>query len=210
MSKLFLLIVEDEAIVAEDLAIKVRQLGYEVAGITATGEKAVELARQMRPALVLMDVFLAGAMDGITAAQQIYHECNLPRLFLTAHSDESTVMRAQQAGALGYILKPFCERDLRVQIEMALYKHDVERQLRESEDKLRKFNIALQREVAERKLAEEALQTLNEALEKRVEERTRELQESQKQVLHAEKLSAIGQLSASIAHEVNNPCRVFF
>ena len=71
MSNPSILIVEDEAIVAEDLASKVRQLGYDVAGITATGEEAIELARQQRPSLVLMDIRLAGAMDGIEAAQGI-------------------------------------------------------------------------------------------------------------------------------------------
>ena len=137
MSNISILIVEDEAIVAEDLAGKVRQLGYDVAGLTATGEEAVELARRQRPALVLMDIRLAGAMDGIAAAREINHECGLPVLFLTAHSDTGTIERARQAEAFGYILKPFDERDLRIQIEMALYKHTAERQLRESEERLR-------------------------------------------------------------------------
>ena len=131
MTKPSILIVEDEAIVAEDLAGKIQQLGYAVAGITDTGEEAVELAsHQQRPALVLMDIRLAGAMDGITTAQQIIRECHLPVLFLTAHSDPETVALARQTGALGYILKPFDERDLRIQIEMALYKHAMESQLR--------------------------------------------------------------------------------
>ena len=80
-----------------------------------------------------MDIHLAGAMDGIKAAQQIYQKCKLPVLFLTAHSDVGTVERAQQANAFGYILKPFGERDLRIQIEMALYRHEAERRLSESE-----------------------------------------------------------------------------
>lgn len=136
MSNLSILIVEDEAIVAADLANKVRQLGYDVIGMITTGEEAVEIARQQRPSLVLMDIRLAGVMDGITAAQIIHHECNLPILFLTANSDADTVKFAQQAGALGYVLKPFDDRDLRVQIEMVLYKHAAERQLRESDERL--------------------------------------------------------------------------
>jgi PAS domain S-box-containing protein len=136
MSNLSILIVEDEAIVAEDLAGKVRQLGYDVAGITATGEEAIELARRHKPTLVLMDIRLAGEMDGITAAQEIHRGCNLPVLFLTANSDMSTVNRALQAEAFGYILKPFDERDLQIQIQMALYKHAAERRLRESEERL--------------------------------------------------------------------------
>lgn len=74
MNTISVLIVEDESIVAYDLANKVRQLGYEVAATTATGEEAIELARQNRPTLVLMDIQLRGAMDGITAAQQIHSE----------------------------------------------------------------------------------------------------------------------------------------
>jgi signal transduction histidine kinase/AmiR/NasT family two-component response regulator len=144
MSKRSILIVEDEAIVAEDLASKVRQLGHEVAGITATGEEAIELARRLRPTLVLMDIRLAGAMDGIAAAQVIYHECKVPVLFLTAHSDTGTVELAKKAGALGYILKPFGERDLRIQIEMAFFKHDAEQRLLESQERLAGINEILQ------------------------------------------------------------------
>ncbi|MEI6655669.1 MAG: PAS domain S-box protein [Verrucomicrobiota bacterium] len=137
MSSLSILIVEDEAIVAEDLARKIRQLGYAVAGMCATGEEAVELTRQQRPALVLMDIHLAGRMDGVAAAELIHRECHLPVLFLTAHSDAGTVERARKAEAFGYILKPFDERDLHIQIEMALYKHAAELRLRESAARFR-------------------------------------------------------------------------
>ena len=109
-----------------------------------TGEEAVLLARQLRPALVLMDIRLAGAMDGIEAAQAIHGECRLPVLFLTAHSDTDTVKRARQAEAFGYILKPFDERDLRIQIEMVLYKHAAEQRLRESKEHLTGINQILQ------------------------------------------------------------------
>jgi len=121
MTKLSILIVEDETIVAEDLASVVRHLGHDVAAITATGEEAIELVRSLSPALVLMDIRLAGAMDGIAAAQQIHRECKVPVLFLTAHSEPDMIERAQQASAIGYILKPYDERDIRIQIEMALY-----------------------------------------------------------------------------------------
>jgi AmiR/NasT family two-component response regulator len=144
MTKPSILIVEDEAIVAKDLAVKIQQLGYHVAGITATGAEAIELARQQRPELVLMDIRLTGTMDGIAAAQVIHSECNLSVLFLTAHSDADTTERAQQAGAVGYILKPFDERDLRIQIEMAFYKHAAEQRLRQRDDRLTAINQILQ------------------------------------------------------------------
>ncbi|MEI6674963.1 MAG: PAS domain S-box protein [Verrucomicrobiota bacterium] len=137
MSSLSILIVEDEAIVAEDLARKIRQFGYEVAGMCATGEEAVELACQQRPALVLMDIYLVGRMDGVAAAEVIHRECQLPVLFLTAHADAGTIERARKAEAFGYVLKPFDERDLRIQIEMALYKHAAELRLRESAARFR-------------------------------------------------------------------------
>ncbi len=212
MNDISILIVEDEAIVAEDLANKIRKLGYSVAGIAASGEEAIELACEKRPALVLMDIRLAGEMDGIVAAQQIHRDCNLPTLFLSANSDMATVKRALLEGSFGYILKPFDDRDLEIQIEMALYKHTTQQRLRESEDNLRKYSLELQHEIAERKQVEEALRKsekqlliLNNELELRVEQRTHELQETQSKYLHAEKLSAIGRLSASIAHEFNNP-----
>lgn len=137
MNDTSILIVEDEGIVAEDLACKVRQLGYEVAGTTGTGEEAIRLAREEQPDLVLMDIRLAGAMDGIEAAQHILKERKLPILYLTAHSDSTTAERAQRADASGYILKPFDDRDLRIQIEMALHKYRADKQLRESETRYR-------------------------------------------------------------------------
>jgi len=137
-----ILIVEDEAIVSADIANKLRKLGYEVAGSTGTGEEAVEIARRQRPSLVLMDIRLAGAMDGIATAEAIRRECQVPVVFLTAHSDKATIQRANHAEAFGYILKPFDDRELHTQIEMALYKHAVERRLRESQARLATFAAA--------------------------------------------------------------------
>lgn len=126
MSNISILIVEDEAIIAYDIASKVQRLGYDVVGTTSTGEEAIELARRHRPTLVLMDIRLAGAMDGIEAAQQIHRECNLPILFLTATAELGTDKRAQQAGAVGCIMKPFDKRDISIQIEKALNKATAE------------------------------------------------------------------------------------
>jgi len=152
MSKPAILIVEDEAIVAEDLSGIVQHLGYDVAGTIASGEEAVAFVRQRRPALVLMDIRLAGKMDGIAAAMEIHRECDLPVVFLTAHADESTVSRAQQAEAFGYILKPFDVRDLRIQIEMAIFKHAAGQRLRASEAALReseeRFHSMFERHLA--------------------------------------------------------------
>ncbi|MHC1742913.1 MAG: response regulator [Syntrophobacteraceae bacterium] len=131
MSKVTVLIVEDEAIVAADLSGKLRQLGYEVSGIAAEGEEAVALARQSRPDLVLMDIRLGGAMDGIEAAEAIQSLHDVPVVYLTSHADPDTVDRAKVTGPLRYILKPFDERDLATQIELALSRHRADHQIRE-------------------------------------------------------------------------------
>ena len=115
-----ILIVEDESIVAADLAGKLRRLGYEVAGTAAGGEEAVALVCRLSPQLVLMDISLQGPMDGVEAADAIRRQCNVPVIYLTAHSDPATLARAKLTGPLGYILKPFDERDLAAQIELAL------------------------------------------------------------------------------------------
>ncbi|MGD9973289.1 MAG: sigma 54-interacting transcriptional regulator [Desulfatirhabdiaceae bacterium] len=137
MSTPAILIVEDEAIVSEDIANKLRKIGYEIAGTTDTGEEAIEIACRQHPSLVLMDVRLAGAMDGIAAADAIRRMCQIPVVFLTAHSDSATIHRAKQAEVFGYILKPFDDRELCTQIEMALYKHLAELRLRQSEERFR-------------------------------------------------------------------------
>ena len=118
-----ILIVEDEAIVAEDLAGRLRRLGYAVAGTTDLGEEALRLTQELRPSLVLMDIHLAGTMDGVAAAARIRQECGVPVIYLTASSDRATIDRAKVSGPFGFILKPFEDRELESHIEMALSKH---------------------------------------------------------------------------------------
>ena len=130
-----ILIVEDEAIVAADLAGKLTRLGYTVSGRCRRGEEALAQVREQCPALVLMDIHLAGAMDGVVAADGIRRECDVPVIYLTAHADHATLERAKLTEPFGYILKPFEERDLASHIEMALYKHQAEQKLRESEQR---------------------------------------------------------------------------
>jgi DNA-binding NtrC family response regulator len=143
MNKPTILIVEDEAIVAEDLSGKIRNLGYEVVGITDNGEEAMALAAERRPDLVLMDIRLKGHMDGISTAARIVRDAKVPVIYLTAHSDRVTLQRAKLTGPFGYILKPFEDRELNTQIEIALYKHKLECELRESHDELARFNSVL-------------------------------------------------------------------
>ncbi|MHB0958135.1 MAG: PAS domain-containing protein [Pirellulaceae bacterium] len=137
MSKATILVVEDEAIVAADLSGKLTRLGYEVVGTAGRGDEAVELTCRLHPQLVLMDISLDGPLDGITAAEAIHSQHDVPVVYLTAHSDSATLARAKRAGTFGYILKPFDERELSTQIELALYKHQAEEQLREHREWLR-------------------------------------------------------------------------
>ncbi len=126
MSELKILVVEDEAIIAEDIAYHLEKMGYAVVDIVATGEEAIEVATTTHPDLVLMDIMLQGEMDGIEAAQQIRTELSIPVVYLTANADESTLQRAKVTGPFGYAIKPFKEKELRATIEIALSRHQAE------------------------------------------------------------------------------------
>jgi len=126
------LIVEDELIVMRDIAQQLTALGYAAVGNATTGEQAVSQASALKPDLVLMDIQLAGAMDGVTAAQIIRDQLALPVVFLTAYSADDVLARAKLTEPFGYILKPFYERELGTVLAMALYKHQAEARLRTS------------------------------------------------------------------------------
>jgi PAS domain S-box-containing protein len=128
-----ILIVEDEAIIALDLRLQLEDLGYRVVGTAGHGAQALEMARSGAPDLVLMDIRLRGAMDGIEAAGLISRELATPVIYLTSHSDPDTVQRASRTAPYGYLTKPFQIKELRAGIEVALYKGGMERQLREAD-----------------------------------------------------------------------------
>jgi two-component system, cell cycle sensor histidine kinase and response regulator CckA len=133
MARARILVVEDEHIVAKDIATRLIRRGYDVLGIVGSAHEAIEETGVRRPDLVLMDVMLKGEMDGIAAADRIRELHNIPVVYLTAYADEKTLQRAKITDAFGYILKPFEERELYITIEMALYKHTIEARLRTSE-----------------------------------------------------------------------------
>lgn len=128
-----ILIVEDEKIIALDLQRRLERFGYTVVGMAGEGETAVELARQAAPDIILMDISLAGTMDGIEAAGIIRKQLGLPVIFLTAYADEKTLERAKEVEPYGYILKPLKERELYTTIDIALYKYGIEKRLRKQE-----------------------------------------------------------------------------
>ncbi|MBU4405373.1 MAG: PAS domain S-box protein [Acidobacteria bacterium] len=137
MTKANILIVEDEAIIASVIAAALRKFEYEVIDILNTGEAAVTKALKKKPDLILIDIRLQGAVDGITAAEQIQEQMDIPIIYLTAYADEPTLERAKKTKPYGYITKPFQEIELKTTIEMALYKHAFEMQLKASESKFR-------------------------------------------------------------------------
>jgi two-component system cell cycle sensor histidine kinase/response regulator CckA len=132
-----ILVVEDERIVARDIQYRLTEMGHTVVNVSRGAEEAVQLADELHPDLVLMDIRLNGRVDGIAAAQEIRTRLHLPVVFLTAYADEDTLHRARVTEPFGYVLKPFDERELRTVIEMALYKQATEQRLRASEEKYR-------------------------------------------------------------------------
>ncbi|MBG1245636.1 hybrid sensor histidine kinase/response regulator [Nostoc sp. NZL] len=125
-----ILVVEDEAIVAKDLQHRLIKFGYTVPAIASSGEEAINKAVEICPDIVLMDIKLKGSMDGIEAAQEIYKRLDIPVIYLTAYADEKTLERAKITEPFGYLLKPFKEKELQINIEITLTKHGLERQLK--------------------------------------------------------------------------------
>ncbi len=137
MAEVQVLVVEDELIVAEDIRNKLERLGYGVPAVVGSGMEAIRAAEELRPDLVLVDIGLPGDLDGVAAAGEIHGRLDIPVVYLTAHSDERTLAWARNTAPFGYILKPFDARELRSTLEMALYRHEQEQRVRESEARYR-------------------------------------------------------------------------
>jgi len=120
-----IMVVEDEGIVALDIQSKLENKGYEVPAVVGTGEEALQKTEETRPDLVLMDIQLEGQMDGVEAADQIRERFDIPVVYLTAYSDDSTLQRAKISEPFAYLLKPFEEKKLHTTIEIVLYKHQI-------------------------------------------------------------------------------------
>ncbi len=127
-----ILIVEDEALVAEDIKAHVQEMGHAVSNIVSNGEDALTLLQGSQPDLVLMDIVLTGDVDGIDVAEVIKKKYHIPVIFLTAYTDREKVERATKTVPYGYLVKPFDERELNTTINVALYKSRLDRKLREN------------------------------------------------------------------------------
>ncbi len=134
MAKTKILVVEDEGLVARSIQSMLINLGYDIVEIASSGKSAIQKAKEIKPDLILMDIKLRGEMDGIEAAKKIGENLNTPVVYLTAYADKKTLQRAKVTEPFGYLLKPFEERDLHSTIEIALYKYNMERELRESKE----------------------------------------------------------------------------
>ena len=133
MVKAKILVVEDERVVALSIQNRLESLGYSVTANVISAEAAIAGIPQNPPDLVLMDIRLKGKIDGIEAAAQMRQQFQLPVVYLTAYNDQETLERAKLTEPYGYLLKPFESKDLATTIEVALYKHKMEQQLRERE-----------------------------------------------------------------------------
>ena len=125
-----ILVVEDEAIIANDLRRRLERLGYEVVGIADNGADALAMAAEHKPTLVFMDIIIQGPIDGIETATKLVRRMDVPIVFLTAHADEATVQRAKAVGPYGYLVKPFEERELHTTVEITVYRHQTEAKAR--------------------------------------------------------------------------------
>ncbi len=136
MTKTLILLVDDEYDFSKLTALELKKLGYDVT-TAVDGQEAIDLIRDNKPDLVLMDIVLKGQFDGVEAAEQIRSRFNIPVVYLTGHVDDKTLARAKITEPFGYVVKPFERRELKVAIEIALYKAKTQNQLKALTEKLR-------------------------------------------------------------------------
>ncbi|MBF0495968.1 MAG: response regulator [Deltaproteobacteria bacterium] len=127
------MVVDDECLVTTQLSKCISRLGYDVVTPATSGEESIDLARQIRPDLIFMDILMPGKYDGIAAAEIIKREMDIPVVFVSGYSDDDLLQRAKQVDPLGYIVKPFAEAEVKAVLELALYRREMERRLKERE-----------------------------------------------------------------------------
>ena len=129
MGKAQVLIVEDEYIISSDLQLRLTKLGFDVVSIVTSGEEAIRIVAEVLPDIILMDIVLTGDINGIEAAKTIYKEHNIPIIFISAYADNDTLKEALATNPFGYIIKPIEDKELLVNIEIALFRHKNDKEL---------------------------------------------------------------------------------
>lgn len=151
MTDIRVLIVEDEPLIAEDISEFLGEMDYACAGIAYDSETALDMLVNRHPDVALLDINIEGSKNGIELAQVIRDNYKIPFLFLTSHSDKSTLDEAKKTLPYGYILKPFNEKDLVSSLEMALFRHANEN--KSALPELSKINKALNTNLTEKEYA---------------------------------------------------------
>lgn len=177
-----ILVCEDEFIIAEDIRKCLENFGYKVSGIAGDAEEAISAAQKTKPDLALMDMRLRGELNGIQIADILRRKFDIPVIYLTAFSDPATLEEAKKTEPLGYLTKPFNDRELRSTIEMGLYRHKQQRELKQE---IERSKAALQREKTKSTVAEQILNL-------------------QTELLRVKKMEAVRSLTRGVAHHVNN------
>ena len=134
-----LMLVDDQVVAVMELEEHLRLMGYDIVGMASSGQEAVSMAKDLRPDLVLMDIVMPGKWDGIAAAERIKAELDIPVIFLTGYAEEHFIERAKKVEPFGYVLKPLQEEQIKVAIEIALYRKKMEERLQKAHDELERL-----------------------------------------------------------------------
>ena len=176
-----LIIADDEVIISTQLEEFLVTKGFDIAGIATSGVQAVEMARELKPDLMLMDIVMPGELDGIAAAAKINRELKIPVIFLTAYADEEMIQRAKPIGPFGYVLKPIQEQQILAAIEIALHKKNMERKLQDAHDMLEQ---RVEERTQELQMKSENLEEMNTALKVLLKKREEDKFELEEKVIY--------------------------
>jgi len=188
-SDISILIAEDDVLSGKMMTITIKKLGYTFTGLATDTDDCIQMAEDLRPDLILMDIDMPGKQDGIGAAQIISDRFDIPIIFVTANAEDSVFARALKTAPFGYVLKPISKELIRTVIEMGYSRSLVDTQLKEKQYELRKLNSELEEKVAERTLE---LKNKNKQLEKALS-REKEVNEFKSRI------------ATTISHEFRTP-----
>ncbi len=150
-----ILIADDDFTVGMQIEEMLTALGYELVGQAGSGRETIEMARNLKPDIILMDIVMPGELNGIEAAIKIRAESDIPIVFISGHGESKYIQEAKQINPHGYVMKPFDENEIKAFVEIALHKHKMEKQLKQAHEQLERTNRHLLREIKERQEKQE-------------------------------------------------------